>query len=169
MRVHVGLVAESLGDRLTALDREKRVGKQRVGDHRGRIGSGISLTDELATRRLHRRLEQVGRAARDGLLAAVHQTAHVAIHRFRRLAVEAEAVVLDLLADGRVSITLHDVVDGLRCHDLGEWRDERRVAELGAHLHHLGLDVGKPPDGVALAQLRHGVSHRGRRQQSAQR
>ena len=163
------LVAESLGDGVTAHEIEIRVGEQRVGDHRGRIRCGISLADELAARRRHRRFEEVGRAARDRFLAAVDETPDLAIDRFRGLAVEAEAVVLDLLADGRVAITLHHVVDRLRGHDLGERRDQRRVAELRTHLDDVGLHLGKPVEGVALAQLRHGVSHRRRRQQSAQR
>src|ERR1019366_4030203 len=87
--------------------------------------------------------------------------ADIGVDRLRRGSEEAEAVVLDLLADGGVAVALKDVVDGLGGDDLREGGHERRVAELPAHPGDLGLDVGPAGEGAAVAQRGHSVAHRG--------
>ena len=137
-----------------------------MGDQRLRVGAD-ALAGQIVSGRRKAGLEQVGGPAGDRLLPAVDQLAHVGVDRLRRGSEVAEAVVPDLLADGRVAIALEDVVDGLGGDHLGQRGDRRWVAELAPHPGDLRLDVGKALQGAAVAELGDPVTHGGDREHAA--
>ena len=161
------LVREPLHRRLAPREGDEVHPEEREGHQRLRVGPD-PLAGELLPGRRQSGLQEVGGAAGDRLLPAVDQLAHIGVDRLRRSAEVAEAVVPDLLADGRVAIALEDVVDGLGGDHLGKRGDGWWVAELATHSGDLRLDVGEAIQGAALAELGDPVTHGGDREHAAE-
>ncbi|CAM5307517.1 hypothetical protein SSTU70S_05481 [Stutzerimonas stutzeri] len=82
--------------------------------------------------------DPIGRAALDDLLAADGHEAQALAYRRRSLAVAALQVELHLVGDGLVALAGEHVEERLGADDLRGRRDQRRVAEVLAHLRNLG-------------------------------
>ncbi len=91
------------------------------------------LLHQLA-RLLHLRVEEVGRPDGDRLVAPDYLPPQLGIDRAGRTAVQPVQVILQLLRDGGEPFAAQHVVHGLGRDHLAERRDERRIADVPAHM-----------------------------------
>ena len=147
-----------LGRAVLAQVRARLVGEQRVHED---VFLALREVADFFCHLVKRRGDK--RAGRDiGIedVGVAHDLLHdFLVHAAGCLAIVAADVVLHLLGHDAPALARNHVKHGLRAHNLGHRRDERRVADLGADLRDFGHNLAQAVRGVLDFQLAHEVRH----------
>ena len=107
----------------------------------------------MLARRRELRLERIGVASGNRLVAAEHLRRKLFVYLAGRAAVFAVDIALDLLADGLVPLAEQHVHGRLYADHLRERRDKRRIAEVGTHARRFFEHPVELVDGVLRLEL----------------
>ena len=147
-----------LGCAVLAQVRARLVGEQRV--HKDIFLALREIADFFCHLVKRRGDERAGRDVGIEDVGVAHDLFHdFLVHAAGRLAVVAADVVLHLLGHDAPALARDHVEHGLRAHNLGHRRDERRIADLGANLWDFRHNLAQTIRGILNFQLAHEVRH----------